>query len=273
MLQWNLVYTRNKFDLRKNKMNKSSNISVLPDFLRYRTSTNLIRLGKANDGGYLVSRKDIEVTDHLIGLGMGYDWSFERDFLKLRSVPLSMFDASVRPRLFLKNAYLTFVQLKIGRSVKSILTLIQYLLFFQGNRSHHALFVGPVTSRKEVTLTKILENANSDNVFLKIDIEGGEYRILDSLVRVSHKISGMAIEFHDCDLHMSKIESFVKNVPLSIVHIHANNYATIDPLTKVPLVLEITFSKHSLKEGEPVFPHPLDQPNNPRAPEIQLGFH
>ena len=41
---------------------------------------DLIRLGKNNDGGYLVSEKDIKHTKNLISLGVSFDISFEKDF-------------------------------------------------------------------------------------------------------------------------------------------------------------------------------------------------
>jgi len=38
-----------------------------------------------------------------------------------------------------------------------------------------------------------------------MDIEGGEYRILDNLIKHQDKICGIVIEFHDIDLHLEKI--------------------------------------------------------------------
>ena len=244
----------------------------LPDSLRYKTASDLIRLGKLKDGGYLVSRKDVDKTDFLIGLGMGYDWSFEADFLKIRPVPLRMFDGSVRPRSFLKDAYLALVQLKFRRFYLGLMALARYVLFFRGPKAHFPVFIGNTASKNQVTISQVLEDTRAKNVFLKIDIEGGEYRILNTLIAISEKISGMAVEFHDCDLHLSRIEDFVKSFPLKVVHIHANNYGAVEPSTNLPLVLEITFSRNSDTHDEALLPHPLDQPNNPKAPDLYLTF-
>ena len=53
----------------------------LPNLFSIKQATDLIRIGRDYDGGYLVSKSDIEKTDELIGLGINDDWSFEEDFL------------------------------------------------------------------------------------------------------------------------------------------------------------------------------------------------
>ena len=52
---------------------------LLPKYLQPHEVTDLVRLGKNNDGGYLVSKKDIKNTDNLISLGVSFDISFEKD--------------------------------------------------------------------------------------------------------------------------------------------------------------------------------------------------
>ena len=42
---------------------------------------DLIRVGRDNDGGYLVEKKSLENTQSLISLGISNDWSFEESFL------------------------------------------------------------------------------------------------------------------------------------------------------------------------------------------------
>jgi hypothetical protein len=43
---------------------------------------NLIRLGRDWDGGYVVSKDQIEKTETLLSFGINDDWSFEIDFEK-----------------------------------------------------------------------------------------------------------------------------------------------------------------------------------------------
>ena len=52
----------------------------LPSFLKYKSARNLTRLGRGNDGGYLIPKEDIERSEILISFGINDDWSFEKDF-------------------------------------------------------------------------------------------------------------------------------------------------------------------------------------------------
>ena len=42
----------------------------------------LIRLGRSNDGGYLIGKNSINNSEYLISMGLDLDWSFEEDFKK-----------------------------------------------------------------------------------------------------------------------------------------------------------------------------------------------
>jgi hypothetical protein len=41
---------------------------------------DLIRLGRNNDGGYLVEKNSLKVSKALISFGLSFDWSFGKDF-------------------------------------------------------------------------------------------------------------------------------------------------------------------------------------------------
>ena len=61
----------------------------LPTDLAPAPCDDLIRLGRDNDGGYLVSRGDVLAANCLVGLGLNDEWSFEQGFSRIR--------AAVRP--------------------------------------------------------------------------------------------------------------------------------------------------------------------------------
>ena len=42
--------------------------------------TDLVRIGRPNDGGYVVPRKIFSLCDGLLSYGINKDWSFERAF-------------------------------------------------------------------------------------------------------------------------------------------------------------------------------------------------
>ena len=63
-------------------------------------------------------------------------------------------------------------------------------------------------------MEEVFDLTDKSDIFLKIDIEGSEYRILDSILENQNRISGIAIEFHDCDLHLDKIKRFIDKLSI-----------------------------------------------------------
>ncbi len=229
--------------------------AMLPKFFSFKSAADLVRLGRNNDGGYLVSQADIAKTDFLIGLGINDDWSFESDFTKINNVPVHAYDGSLNFKFWMKHWK----------------KLIPFKIFFSGKNKHIKKFVGINTTGDEhCTLSSILDNIDSQNIFLKIDIEGSEYRIFDEIIANQNRITGVALELHDCDLHLDRIERFIKTFDLKLVHIHANNCDHIKLDDESPTALELTFSKHGKLADIAYLPHKLDMPNRTSAPEIQL---
>lgn len=77
--------------------------ATLPIQCRPMSSEFLLRLGKDNDGGYLVDSRDIQRSDCLISLGINRDWSFEKDFVNYKNVPVSAYDRSVNRNVYIKD--------------------------------------------------------------------------------------------------------------------------------------------------------------------------
>ena len=243
----------------------------LPHFFNFKSANDLIRLGRDNDGGYLVSEIDIKKSNILISLGIDDDWSFEEHFSKINDIPVYAYDASVNLKFWAKRA---LTQTIINPfSFYIFKKIFSYIIFFRNNKKHIKKFVGLNTNFKNYcTLSSILKSLNFKNVFLKIDIEGAEYRVLDTLIYNSEKISGLVIEFHDCDIHLDKIKKFISKFDLKLVHIHANNFAPIRSNDMLPIVLELTFSKYSDLKDEHYLPHSLDMPNDKKKLDIILSI-
>lgn len=234
------------------------------------------RFGRDGDGGYLVCDDDVTKCDKLMAFGVNDDWSFERDFLRRKPVKLAAFDASISIKTFAKSFLKNSNRFDKPRLVvKSLLLIIDYLLFFRDNRQHFQYFVGKQNSSKFISLNEACEKAkatSNDKIFFKIDIEGSEYRLLDELIDAQSNTTGLVIEFHDCDLHIDRITNFINAYALDVIHVRCNNSCNIG-LNGIPTVLEITFS--SSNRGEDYFglPHPLDQPNDPNKPDFKLSFN
>ncbi|MCL1128082.1 hypothetical protein [Shewanella surugensis] len=81
---------------------------------------------------------------------------------------------------------------------------MSYKNFFTGNRKHIEKFVGVNAGGIHCSMEEVFETVNYSNIFLKIDIECSEYRILDTLIKNQDKITGMVIEFHHCDVSYSR---------------------------------------------------------------------
>jgi hypothetical protein len=252
--------------------------AILPKFFHYYTGNDLIRIGRNHDGGYLIAKVDIEKSDLLISFGISDDWSFERDFVKNKKVPLFAYDYSIGKKIFLKKIIISILKVyKINdilnwpkNLLHSIEVFFSYIFFFTGNKKHIKKFVALDTKGINLSVSQIFDTLKNSNIFLKIDIEGNEYRILDALLKYSNRLTGIAIEFHDCDLHLSKIQKFIKNINLNLSHIHANNFGDITPTHKLPLTLELTFSKNSKSMNRTILPHMLDMPNDKLKKEINI---
>ena len=98
----------------------------LPNFFSYKTAKDLIRVGKKNDGGYLVSKFDVEKSDILISLGISDDWSFEEDFQKIKDVIIFAYDGSVNNKIFLKKIFYYIFRFKFKRGINAVKTFYSF---------------------------------------------------------------------------------------------------------------------------------------------------
>lgn len=228
----------------------------------------LIRLGRSNDGGYLIGKNSIDNSEHLISMGLDLDWSFEEDFKKKKDkINVICFDNNLDKKFILKKIVIQIILIIFNQNLKYLISLIKNYINFN-------IFLKKVKyNKKKITYGDILKIQNNiNNIFFKIDIEGSEYRILDELIKIKNKITGIVIEFHDIDLHRSKIKNFINNIGLKLVHIHPNNYGGLNKFGD-PYLLELTFDKDPVVLN-PVntLPHKYDMKNDPSTDDITLTF-
>ena len=169
---------------------------MLPIEFKPENEYELIRLGQDNDGGYLVDKKSIDDSKSLITLGLGFDWTFEKDYYDLKKSPVYCYDHSVnystikkRCRKFLSSYMLRvfkpkyFTQKNFFKFIlRDVFLYNDYKKFFKiQNVEHKEEMIG--TGDKCVKLKKILDERKNDlPAFVKIDIEGSEYRIFDEIL-------------------------------------------------------------------------------------------
>ena len=250
--------------------------STLPKFLQPKSIDTLERIGGNNDGGYIIDGKNILNSDVLIGLGMSDDWSFEENFNSLNSVPTYIYDETVSLKKFLKKCSKYIIRINKPKIfIHWLKTVLSYIKFFKGDKFHLKKLVGIDLSPNYLSLNTILNKLKIEkfsHVFLKIDIEGWEYRLLDDLILHAGIIEGLAIEFHDADLHLNRIENFITKFPLSLVHTHINNYSPLNT-NGVPIAIECSFTcEITNNQLVSKLPNILDMPNNPLIEDYNLFF-
>ena len=270
-------------------MKNSQSYISLPFFFKPNFKTDLIRLGRENDGGYCVPKKSLKDTSVLYSFGLGDDWSFEKQFNKHSGAKIVCFDHSVTLifwlKRFIKNLIELFLlQCELKELLKKFLTFFYYKFFFNNSdKIHVKSFFGTVgqymPDMKDIEIIDmdtILKKWISKNYFMKLDIEGNEYRVLDQIIDHQEKLSGIVIEFHNCDLMSETIKLFIEKINLDLVHIHVNNFGVVTK-DKFPTVIELTFSpkKYNYKreKNENNFPVKyLDQPNDKNQKDISISF-
>ena len=254
----------------------NTDICYLPKFLQPKDIDYLIRVGKDNDGGYLVDRRNILNSDLLISFGINDDWSFEEDFYKFNNIPIYAFDGTISLKVFIRKCMKSILKINKPKVFFHwFATIYNYKKFFRENKFHYEELVGIDSPPNYKSLSSILSSVQKKSfhrVFFKIDIEGMEYRLLNELILFSKIIEGIVIEFHDVDLHLEKIEKFIEKFPLNLVHTHCNNFSLINK-ENIPLVIECSFSREKTSDSlANKFPNLLDMPNDSGNKEYILRF-
>lgn len=239
---------------------------------------DLIRIGSKGDGGYLVEKQSLKNSKMVMGLGLNDNWCFEKEVIAKYKIPVVGFDNMLSTKYLVQLVIPKFFALRkfykaerfcdFAKGVYRIFDYQKYRTLF------HQKFIGYPLGSGYLSLTQLFEQYVKETpVFLKCDIEGWEYRILDELINCSNLLSGLAIEFHDIDLHRVRIASFIEKFPLTLVHTHPNNYGGVDG-NRDPLTIEMTFSKGAMPiDNKPCrLPHKLDSPNRNGYPDLKIAF-
>ena len=260
----------------------------LPKYFQPKFTSKLIRLGRNNDGGYVVSEDAIKASDSLYSFGLDDDWSFEKSFYALNNSKVYVYDSSVTLIYWIKKNILNFRDLIFFKKnlkdfLKYIFIFFKYNYFFDNKKKFHIKkhvssdrYIKNVKNKvnNEINFKEIF-NSENKNIFLKIDIEGNEYKILDDIIKFQKRFTGITIEFHSCDLMMDAIKFFLKNLKMDLIHLHVNNFSEITK-KKIPTVIEMTFSKRKFNfKRRKKIKYPikgLDQPNDKRSSDKKINF-
>jgi hypothetical protein len=296
--------TENSQDFSLEGTLKPAPISLRP--LKPKFLNDLIRIGARGDGGYVLNKASVRHSQYLLSFGINDEWSFESEFLTRRpQIKIFCFDHSVSKGVFrarMRNAIhdiLSFKPIASGLSLKRA-RLLQMFSDLRHWAKIHSQFSRFVSNQNVKFYSKGISNEKNDqfitfteafqlispakppenSVFVKIDIEQSEYRVLPAILAAQHYISGMVVEFHDLDILWGKFLEIMQQLTryFEITHIHGNNYGGLIPNSDIPRVLEITFLKRALipshqNSPDVTYPIPhLDFPNDVRKEDYRLTF-
>jgi len=268
---------------------------------------DLVRLGRAFDGGYLVNKRAVQEARYLLSFGINDDWSFEVHFHeRVPGAKILCFDHSVSKdvlrekcvvalneilsaRFLLGALALNFrgVRNKFQSLYRVILLRTRFYQFFSDQRvEFYSKGVSNISNSKFFTIGDVfgllpLTQLEENSVFIKMDIEQAEFRVLPELAKYYKYVSGMVIEFHDLDIFWPNFAALMNQLKRTFVvaHLHGNNYCELIPNSRTPMLLEITLLKRDLVgEGEraqdsPTYPIAgLDQPNDQTKEDYALEF-
>ena len=233
----------------------------------YKTEFNKGRVGRRSDGGYVINILP-GTYDILISGGIGDDISFEKDFLfKYPNTKCMAFDGTS--------------SLDINENDIHSIELIKKN-------------IGNTNNRLLTNLHNEIEPYN--DIFLKLDIEGHEFRVLPTFNNTQmKKFKQIVLEIHtpfDIEKYPDyfkglgdiKLKDLFKlleklNETHTLVHFHGNNGCLMNFVDKIPIphVFEVTYVRNDMinkkEKNDTPFPTNLDCPNKDMKPDYLLdGF-
>uniref|UniRef100_A0A6C0DJX3 Methyltransferase FkbM domain-containing protein n=1 Tax=viral metagenome TaxID=1070528 RepID=A0A6C0DJX3_9ZZZZ len=198
-----------------------------------------IRVGRVNDGGYIIAKCPNITYSLLLSGGIDTDITFEEEFIQLyNNLQCYAFDGSI-DKLPKENDRITFIKKFIGNKNNDMTT----------------------------DLHDIIDT--NDNIFVKMDIEGGEIPWIDSLSDTQiNKFQQIVIEFHN-PFGNKENEIFHKiNKFHYLIHFHPNNCCGVRNHNGIviPNIFECTYLHKKYfttppKLNNDSIPGPLDMKN------------
>lgn len=217
-----------------------------------------IRLGKINDGGYIVPSELLDHATRCYTYGVADDISFETDLSALKEdIIIRTFDHTVsypqeiKPNIFFK---------KEGLAPEK-------------------------TDDKNTLLSHVTENNDiEEKIILKIDIEGAEWPALEQISEkfLKNNVVMLVIELH-WFINLNNAEKYLTILKkldniFKIFHFHANNCGRFFNINGklFPNVFEVTYiNKNYITSSHPdstSLPLALDSTNCKLADDYQLNF-
>jgi hypothetical protein len=229
----------------------------------YQCPYSKVRLGKENDGGYVIASLPGEYDLCLAG-GVLDDVSFEEHFVSIYPTQCYAFDGTIDS---IETKNIQFVKKNLAAKITDTTTNLQDYM------------------------------KGKENVFLKLDIEGHEFRLIPSIMENGdiRKVKQLVLEVHtpaDIQLAPDYYQGLedINNETMfcmmrqlvythTLIHFHANNAPPMQRIDDidVPHVFELTWIRNDFVQervrNTESFPTRLDMKNWPSKPEYYFnGF-
>ena len=238
-------------------------VPIMEHLILYTSPYPKTRIGRPHDGGYVTVTLP-GTYDALLSGGIANDISFEEHFLQLHPIPCYAFDGTIA-HLPHANPKITFVKKNLGDSnTDNTTNLHDYMEPYQ-------------------------------NIFMKMDIEGHEFRVMPTLIQHMKKIKQLVIEIHSpgdirmfpdyfkglSDIDNHKMFDMLQgiNQTHTLVHFHANNGCKMQEIDgiRLPHVFELTYLRNDFvlekRKNTESLPTSLDMKNIPQNEDYTLsGF-
>ena len=215
----------------------------------YEQNAQKNRFGSINDGGYVLY-SEINPDTEVISCGIGNNASFDFEIAK-KVKAVYMYD----------------------HTIKGVKKLTSNMFFSK-------IGINKENSRAYTTIKNIMFKNKIKKAILKLDIEGMEWDILDTMdSKTLIKFDQIVVEFHDlfkivspevADTYFRVIKKLIAH--FKIINIHPNNWGEFRILCGVPFVdtLEITLLNKKNKMKKTTSNKKFNSPNNPLEPEFIL---
>jgi len=265
-------------------MNLHENVIFNSDFMNLIRPIRIaeqIRLGRSNDGGYVVPSIAISNTTHLISIGYGNDASFEFEFIERGAKKVFLFDDKSSIIFHIKEVFISligrFVKGKDFHPRKAVFDLKYFLKVLSNSKIQFKKksLVPIAQTRKNIDFQNLFGEIPIENAAVKIDIEENEYACFSQFV-IPQRITLLIIEFHEIQKNLPSFQRIIKMLKQNfcITNVHINNFGHINE--GIPSTIEMVFLNKKFVEKEDSFvaaiPSNIDHPNSVRFPEIYYTY-
>jgi hypothetical protein len=276
------VYSKKKLDEKFNKMldkvirrAKTENVddNTLYSYINYaklmkeltpiETNTCLVRIGKVNDGGYVLADLDLEKIEVLYSYGIEEDTYFERYMADKYNSLVRMYDYSINSVPY-NNNFSFFKEFVTSSDFK------------KSNKDPNVAYG---------TIDEHLDKNKDRNKrkILKVDIEREEFNVIKDISNETLRdFDQIVMEVHSLYIKTNEAIELLKkiNENFYIIHVHSNNYSyliNVYDWIVIPHVIEVSWVRKDLIKdqvyfADRVYPMALDAPNNSRNEELILDM-